>query len=383
MNNSSNHVYYDLNIVNNNQDAKTEPPRLVFNDIRNSNILSNPSDYYLSVVRFTLQTANSIPIWIPEIDVTDNLMADKTIYSFTLKYNGFSSDQRYVYYEAENNLAPPVMPIRPGDSYNLPYYYVSNFDHVVEMLNGALSASFADLYVKVLNGGGNMPSNNPPFIEWNFETGKMIFNADVLGYNVDQSALGHIEIYCNTSMKVLLSGFRSRLVTVDSPDGSNYKLIIKKDINELNLYKLPTYTAIQLYQQYGTGALFNPVSSIVFTSALIPVVSTNTSKPTIYNGNNNLMNSGNNSNISSMLTDFEVQDSNGYGYCSQIEYVPSGEYRLIDLQGGGNENALQNIEISVFWKDAYSNLHPLYIQPGCRCDLKIMFRKKSYQSTLM
>ena len=80
MNNSSNHVYYDLNIVNNNQDAKTEPPRLVFNDIRNSNILSNPSDYYLSVVRFTLQTANSIPIWIPEIDVTDNLMADKTIY---------------------------------------------------------------------------------------------------------------------------------------------------------------------------------------------------------------------------------------------------------------------------------------------------------------
>ena len=69
------------------------------------------------------------------------------------------------------------------------------------MLNGALSASFADLYAKVLNGGGNMPSNNPPFIEWNFETGKMIFNADVLGYNVDQ--LGHIEIYCNTSMKVL------------------------------------------------------------------------------------------------------------------------------------------------------------------------------------
>ena len=40
MNSSSNHVYYDLNIVNNNQDVKTEPPRLVFNDIRNSNILS-------------------------------------------------------------------------------------------------------------------------------------------------------------------------------------------------------------------------------------------------------------------------------------------------------------------------------------------------------
>ena len=382
MNNSPIHIYYDLNIVNNNQDTKIGPPQLVFNDIRNSAILQNPSDYFLSVIRFTLQTANSIPIWIPEIDVTDNLDADKTIYSFTLKYKNVSSEQRYVYYIAENNLTPPIMPILPGDSYNLPYYYVSNFEQVVEMFNGALSASFADLYVKVSNAGYVMPSVNPPFIEWNSDTGKMIFNADMLGYN-NNSALDQIQIFCNTSMKVLLSGFRSRLVALDSADGSNYQIIIKKDINELNVYKLPTYSAIQSYQQYGTGSLFNPVSSIVFTSALIPIVPSNTSKPTIFNGNNNLMNSGNNSNISSMITDFEVQDSTGYGYCSQIEYVPSGEYRLMDMQGGGNTSALQDIEISVFWKDAYSNLHPLYIQAGARCDLKIMFRKKSFQSSLM
>jgi hypothetical protein len=61
-NNSPIHIYYDLNIVNNNQDTKNGPPQLVFNDIRNSSILSNPSDYFLSVIRFTLQTANSLPI---------------------------------------------------------------------------------------------------------------------------------------------------------------------------------------------------------------------------------------------------------------------------------------------------------------------------------
>jgi hypothetical protein len=79
-----------------------------------------------------------------------------------------------------------------------------------------------------------------------------------------------------------------------------------------------------------------------------------------------------------MITDFEVQGSNGYGYQSSIEYIPSGEYRLIDMCGSGN-TMLQNIEISVFWKDSYSNLHPLYLQSGCRCDLKIMFRKKTFQ----
>ena len=110
-NNSAIHIYYDLNIVNNNQDTKNGPPQLVFNDIRNSAILQNPSDYFLSVIRFTLQTANSLPIWIPEIDVSDNLDSDKTIYSFTLKYKTFTSEQRYVYYAPENNLSPPPMPI--------------------------------------------------------------------------------------------------------------------------------------------------------------------------------------------------------------------------------------------------------------------------------
>jgi hypothetical protein len=58
-----------------------------------------------------------------------------------------------------------------------------------------------------------------------------------------------------------------------------------------------------------------------------------------------------------------------------IQYSPQGEYRLIDLQSNAPIN---NIEISVFWRDQYGILHPFVLEPGCFSSLKILFRKKIF-----
>ena len=76
-------IYYDCNIINNDQSGAKPPPRLVFQDIRSMPILSSPELYQLSVVRFNLQTANSLPIFIPNIQL-GNLNPNLTTYSFTL-----------------------------------------------------------------------------------------------------------------------------------------------------------------------------------------------------------------------------------------------------------------------------------------------------------
>jgi hypothetical protein len=76
-----------------------------------------------------------------------------------------------------------------------------------------------------------------------------------------------------------------------------------------------------------------------------------------------------------MITDFEVQENSGYGFSGVLSYTPTAEYRMIDLNNSSSEK-LNNLDITVYWKDQYSNLHPLYLQPGCKCDLKILFRKK-------
>ena len=46
---------------------------------------------------------------------------------------------------------------------------------------------------------------------------------------------------------------------------------------------------------------------------------------------------------------------------------------MIDLNNSSAEK-LNNLYKSVHWKDQYSNLHPLYLQPGCKCDIKILFQ---------
>ena len=83
-------VYYDANIINNDQSGTKDAPKLVFQDIRSTPILSYPQLYELSVVRFNIQTANSLPLWIPSIKL-DQVEFDPNIttYSFTLEYLDF------------------------------------------------------------------------------------------------------------------------------------------------------------------------------------------------------------------------------------------------------------------------------------------------------
>ena len=64
-------VYYDANIINNDQSGTKPPPRLVFQDIRSIPILSSPELYQFSDLRFNLQTATSLPIFIPNIQLNN------------------------------------------------------------------------------------------------------------------------------------------------------------------------------------------------------------------------------------------------------------------------------------------------------------------------
>ena len=122
-------VYYDCNIVNNDQE---KPQRIIFNDIRSSPILSNPELYQLSVIRFSMETGNSLPIFIPSIQIGQPNV-NLTSYSFTLSYvynsnSQVDSDQTYVQHIPINVSEPiPPPPTSIQDIYNNPYYYVYSY----------------------------------------------------------------------------------------------------------------------------------------------------------------------------------------------------------------------------------------------------------------
>ena len=376
-----NNVYYDANIINNDQSGHKPPPRLVFQDIRSTSLLTYPELYELSVVRFNLQSANSLPIWIPNIQLNLDYDPNITTYSFTITYDvnnhdmntTYSSGQTFVEYIPTNLNEPVPKPTSTNDLY-IPYYYVYSFDTIADMLNNALTEAFQRLGNDLSRIGIPIPTQNAPFFEWDSDSSKFILNGDVMGF--DGRGGDHFSIYANTAMFTLMSGFKADYFGPSVSEGKNYRFKMTKETRGLNLFTISdTYSVIQLYQEYSSASLFTPVSSIVFCTSQIPVLASNTAKPTIFSGDGSLISTDNNNNISSMITDFESQDNNGYGFCGSLAYIPSSEYRMITMNSGSNEK-LNNIDIIVYWKDQYSNLHPMYLLPGCKCDIKILFRKK-------
>jgi len=380
MSNLPDTVYYDCSIINNDQSATKKPPRIVFNDIRTIPILTSPEQYQLSVIRFSLQCANSLPIFIPFIQI-NNVDEDPnlTTYSMTMTYNfngeDNSSGQVYIIH-IPTNIAEPIPTLKTlEDVYNSDYYYVYSYNTIVDMLNKCLIDAFQQLLNVANFNGINLPSNNVPYFEWDPDNSKFILNGDSVSF--DQRLPNHIKIHCNTALFTLISSFDAFYNGADVFEGKNYTFNIKSEPRGLNLYKITdTYSVIQLYQNYDCASLFCPISSIVFSTTTIPVLPSNIAKPQIIDGSGALTTSGINNNISSMVTDFE-SDGSPYAFNGTLSYLPQSEYRMIDLNNSSSEK-LQNLDIAIYWKDQYSNLHPMYLYPSCSCDIKILFRKKKF-----
>jgi hypothetical protein len=66
---SPDQVYFDIT-VSNFQSTTTKPPVFFFNEQRTMPFISNPEEYYLSILRFTMETG-SLPVFIPSIEETE------------------------------------------------------------------------------------------------------------------------------------------------------------------------------------------------------------------------------------------------------------------------------------------------------------------------
>ena len=133
----------------------------------------------------------------------------------------------------------------------------------------------------------------------------------------------------------------------------------------------------QTTQEASSSAMWNLIASVVFCTRMLPIISTNTSIPITYGGfsNDTLASNGNNSNLTNIISDFEIAVTGTNQYRPIIVYNPGSEYRLIDMHSSLN---LNRIDISVFWKTQYGDLVPLRLQPGCAAHIKTMFRHKTF-----
>ena len=87
------HTYVDISVFNAPKSDGTDKRQVLqYIEQRQTPILSErASNYYLSITRFSLQTGNSIPIFIAKVDTANNNdEAFRTAYVLTVKYRGYT-----------------------------------------------------------------------------------------------------------------------------------------------------------------------------------------------------------------------------------------------------------------------------------------------------
>jgi hypothetical protein len=373
------HIYYDLDAINNETSGNNPPIRFSITDVRNIPYLNSPENYFMSVIRFTIQTP-TLPVFIPQI-LLGQVSVDKTAYSFTLSFpvggTTINSTQTFiVYVPSDTTQATPAQPLTIQDMTS-DYYYVYNLQDWCKMMNTALSSAFTSLNANVIAAGGTLPSANVPFFEWNPVQQVFILSADNASFN--SSLASPIKIFCNTALYTLLNNFPIiKFAPSGVALGKNYQFEFYNN-NGLNLFNMGAYSVIQLYQDNSTTGLFNPVQSIVFTTSLLPIVPSVVSIPKIFNSSTfNLSSVGNNSNIAPIITDFQIPYSATNQYRPNLTYTPQSEYRLIDLYGLSPQSSL---EISVLWKDNFGGNHVFLLGAGCSASVKLMFRRKDFNTS--
>ncbi len=374
-------VYYDLVVANyKSEELDDNLQHLKFYETRQTPIIENASDYFMSIVKFQLDTF-SLPVYYALIE-PDQGDPTKMIYSFTTEYvygTGASiySQQRFCTWDpADMTKATPKAPNQTSNGFqeHSEYYYCYSYHHMVKILNDTLALCMGDLFsqypvVKFLS---------PPFFAWNASNNTISLYGNSEVYN-SENTTDVVNIYCNTSTYSLLNGMPVHKKGISNSLGRHYRFILDSN-NGANLIVGnqeaygTTDTLIKIDQEWSSIQLWTPVSSIVFTTSTLPITPNQVSAPMLIKNGEIVQLSSLANQSFNIITDMSTNEQS---YKPSLLYIPSAEYRLINLY---NETPINQIDLQVYWRDKFGNLHPFKFPSGSSCSVKIAFIKKSIRS---
>ena len=320
-----------------------------------------PEKYFVSVVRFDIST--NLPVFIPKLVLNQsnpNLLAYQMwIYSAT---SAVSVPIQFTW--TTQGVSPTPAPDQsPNYTYQqmqTDYYYCYSYQYFLDLMNKQISAAISSLI--------------PTLKVWfTMDAATLNLHLNFTSTNLSDAP----RFFVNAPLKNLMQALAYKVgaipLTLSPP--SAY------EITWYNADATPLTTPFVISTETSPFPNWNPVSSVVFTTVTLPVIPTNESLPVIYGANTSIGSAGNtssNNNSATVLTDFVVNVGPGSLYNPIIQYLPTAEYRLNDMYGN---SPLSNIDLQVFWKDKYSNYYPLLIPAGGSASIKLMFRKKNYNTS--
>lgn len=337
-----------MNISLNNNDTMARPA--VFQQQLTNNLIDNPDDYYMSVIRFSLN-GQSFPIFIFENDS----------YYVVLEYDGASYSQVVIY---PGVLIP-----------NIPNAMFS-YQSFISAINTAFISCYAGL--RALKPALPNPTTYPsiiPYMYYDPLTGVCsIFSRDDY-YNIDTVATP-VKIYMNSILYYFFDNFWNVSFGEGNTSKKDYQIVVKNIYNK-NISTVTengfTFTIDQMSQEYEALYRWVDQALIIFKSSLMGNRTEYTQGANFGSELANTNPSGSGIPVDTILTDFIASGSGRGGWREPITYISPNQYRLIDLLGRNSNQ----IDISIFWADKQGVQYPYLIPVESSVTIKLLFVKKS------
>ncbi len=329
-------VYYNVTV--NNPQAATTLKLATFTENRTQAIISKPCEYYLTIARFTIPGV-ALPLFVFPI----TLPPLGSPLEVTLSFGGADFTTNVVY--QPRNLE--LVPTSPDNA----YYFVYNYQHMIDMVNTALATAFANLKAAF----PAAPPTQAPYFTYDADTKIVSLFAQQL-----YAGAGTISIFFNTQLYRFFTAFEVEILGYNLTTFKDVRYIIEDTKNNTPVTPAGYF---RMDMQFPMLYLWNSLKNIVFLTGTIPLK---------YEYLPALNGSGAN-NFLPILTDFEPNQDLAGETRSNLNYFPQGPYRLIDMNG---DVPLTKFDVSIFWQDHNDVLRPLYLLPGTVATIKFLFVKR-------
>jgi hypothetical protein len=394
------HIYYNINVTDDNtgflldstgtvkqQTTNDKEIPLVFNQSRSQPYLRNPSEYFLTVTRFTIESPN-LPTYIVQPIVGNNTDVNKLVYTVSL-YSPSTQKaykQSVIWVPEDLTAQVPKLPITQNTiSPSSNYYYGYSYNHFINCVNTA----FKNLIANNIDLAG-VPA---PYLYFDALTNLFTIGGQANYFATDGKGGDAVySIFFNTELFNLFSSLPyvydlGKLSVVNTDNTQlDYQIILNNNgylgfaTNEVT-NPLTGLVDVISTQEYSTLPLWSPVTSIIFKTSMLHTAPEQLGTPNVYQyGLENVNAKEQNADILNIMIDHIVPLTSGTEYKPYIFYEPQGEYKLTDLYG---VTPVDTIDISCFWQDTFGNLIPFYLGVGCSATIKVLFRKKDFNSVTL
>jgi hypothetical protein len=384
------HDYVDITVVNNSTNLKPQP--ILFTQIKSNNIVDDCSDYYLSCIRWSLDS--QIPQIIPEMQLVPiPEEGERVLYTGDTEYiinigKGATPDTltfvtnsyERIQFQPENlTLSPPqYQPVSIDEYAGNEFFYLYSIDNFLEVINKSLKACYDAVETTFIPTPDRATNLAPRFV-WNDNYNKVdLYISNAFIQNVGDT--DNLFITMNTKLFNLFNTFSNANIgsntQINENEGRAYALYTRQDYQPFISITIGTQNVnVYTYTQNSSSVpSWCPAQAIEFITHSIPVNPSNTGAP-LYIGNN-LKTSQNVNAVANVITDFQIPMTIGTEYTRNLLYYqPETEYRLFDMV---STQSLQNLNISVAWLDKYGFSHQMYIKYGASASIKLLLRKKSF-----